>query len=605
MSSFPESKTVKSSFFPESFITRIKEAVNLVNVVSEVVALRKTGRNYQGLCPFHSEKTPSFMVNEEKQIFRCFGCGLGGNVFTFLMQYHHWSFPETVAELAQRSGIPLPKTAGPHPASEGPQQKEALRAVQALAADFYHQLLLNGKKGRKGQDYLAYRKMDQTIAEEFLLGYAPEGWDHLTNFLRKKQIPLPVLEQSGLVIKKEQGGYYDRFRNRLIFPIFDDRGRAIGFGGRAMGNEAPKYLNSPESPIFNKGQILYGLSKASATIRSSNQVVVVEGYFDLLSLHLHGLKQTVAPLGTALGSSQIRKLKGLAEDLILLFDGDPPGIQAAMRSIAIFQQEKVTARIKVLPAESDPDSYIWQVGAERFSRELQQAEPMMTFFFNRQIGDAGSQVQDQARMIDRLVPHLKALTSEWERAYYVGMVSQKLRIPESVVWKSMKETAPAHKRPGGTAKSLQEGVVPGLEWHIIEALLKIPQAAPLLLEKDLTELLESGAAKALYRKIAALYAQHGAVDPSLLLNEIEEQDLKNQIAFLTFRGLPEDKDETPFLSDLMKRIRLKELQHQEKALYREIRSKEKSGVTEDLRSLLALKKDLLQRRKEILLSSKG
>jgi DNA primase len=595
----------KVSFFPESFINRIKEAVNLVTVVSEVVALKKTGRNYQGLCPFHPEKTPSFMVNEEKQIFRCFGCGLGGNVFTFLMNYHHWSFPETVTELAQRLGMALPEAPGGRPSEEGHRWKEALRAVQAQAAEFYHQILLKEKRGEKGRDYLNFRKMNRKIAEEFLLGYAPEGWDHLATFLKKKQIPPALLEQSGLVIKKEQGGHYDRFRNRLIFPIANDRGQVIGFGGRAMGEETPKYLNSPESPIFNKGQILYGLSKAAPTIRNSNQVVVVEGYFDLLTLHLHGLTQTVATLGTALGPFQIRRLKGLAEDLILLFDGDPPGIQAAQRSISLFQQERVTARIKILPSEADPDSYLWQAGADQFSRELQQAEPMMTFFFNQQIRDVGSRVQDQARMIDRLVPHLKALTSEWEKAYYVGMVSQKLKIPEGVVWKSMKEGVTGGKRSGGTLKSIQDGQVPGLEWHVIEALVKIPQAPSLLLEKDLAFLFESPVAKAVFTMIQEIYAQQGQVDPSLLLDRFEDQDIKNHIAFLTLRGLSETKDEAPFLSDLMKRIHLRELQHQEKALYQEIRSREKTGSPDELRSLLARKKDLLQRRKEILLSSKG
>ena len=595
----------KTAFFPESFISRIKETINLVSIVSEVVALKKTGRNYQGLCPFHPEKTPSFMVNEEKQIFRCFGCGLGGNVFTFLMTYHHWSFPETVAELAQRLGIALPQGGFKQIADEKQSLKAVLREVQALAADFYHQLLLSENRGKKGRDYLAHRKMNRKITEEFLLGYAPEGWDHLTLFLKKKQIPSEVLEQSGLVIKKEKGGYYDRFRNRLIFPIGDDRGRVIGFGGRAMGEENPKYLNSPESPIFNKGQTLYGLHKAVSSIRRLNQVMVVEGYFDLLTLHLHGLEQTVATLGTALGPYQIRRLKGLAEDLILLFDGDPPGVQAALRSVSLFQQESVSARIKVLPAEADPDSYLWRIGAETFAREVQQAEPMMTFFFDQHIGAAGSRVQDQVRMIDRLVPHLKGLSSEWEKAYYVEMVSRKLKIPEGVLWKSMKEGGQGDQRRGQTTKLLQAEQVSGLEWHILEALLKINRAPALLLKEDFTGVFESPQARAIYGMIVELYGRKGEIDPGLLLNMTDDQDLKNHIALLTLRGLSEMEEEGPFLADLIKRIHLRELQHQEKALYQEIRSKEKSGKPEELHSLLALKKDLLQRRKELLLSSKG
>lgn len=595
----------KSSFFSEAFIARIKDAVNLVTLVSEVVPLKKTGRNYQGLCPFHPEKTPSFMVNEDKQIFHCFGCGLGGNVFTFLMHYQNLSFPETVTELAQRSGVPLPKTLINRPSEDNQGLKEALRSLQAQAAEYYHHLLLNEKTGRKGREYLAYRKMNRKMAEEFYLGYAPDGWDHLVSFFKNKQVPVSLLEQSGLVVKKEKGGYYDRFRNRLLFPIFDDRRQVIAFGGRSLGEETPKYLNSPESPIFNKGQVLYGLSQAKATIREVKQVVVVEGYFDLLSLHLHGFKQAVATLGTALGSYQIRKLKGLAEDLILLFDGDQPGIQAALRSVSLFQQERVSARIKVLPQDTDPDSYLFQVGPERFSTELQQAEPMMTFFIDRQIREVGPRVQDQAKMVDLLVPHLKGLASEWERTYYVGLVSQKLKIPESVIWKTMSGSTINPKTPTSTEKSLKEGQIPGLEWHVIEALLRIPQAPLLLLNQDRTDLFETPEARAIYKMIAELYQQNGKIDSSLLLNKFDDQTLKNKISVLSLREFVESKDEDPFLADLMKRIQLRELQNQEKALYREIRSKEKLGITEELRSLLALKKDLLQRRKEILISSKG
>lgn len=594
----------KTSYFPESFIAQLKDAVNLTSIVSEVVSLKKAGRNFQGLCPFHPEKTPSFMVNEEKQIFHCFGCGFGGNVFTFLMQYHHLSFPEAVSELAQRLGIPLPKNTLGQPKGADQDLKEQLRAIQTQAADFYHHCLLKEKSGQKGRDYLSARKMNRKIADEFHLGYAPEGWDRLVSFFNNKPASLALLEQSGLIIKKEKGGHYDRFRNRLLFPIFDDRRQVIGFGGRALGDETPKYLNSPESPVFNKGRILYGFPQAAPSIRSLQQVIVVEGYFDLLALHLHGFKQTVATLGTALGSYKIRKLKGLAEDIVLLFDGDPPGIQAALRCVPLFQQEGVSPRVKVLPADTDPDSHLFQIGPERFATELQQAEPMMTFFFNQQIQEARPQVQDQARLVDRLIPHLKALTSEVEKAHYVGLVSQKLKIPEAVLWRSLKGSNVGGKVSGRIQKSLKEGQVPGLEWHVIEALLRIPQAAPLLLKEDGGDLFESQEARSIYQAIKETYEQLGEVNLALLLNRLEDQVLKNRVSALAIGAFVDQKDEKIFLSDLSKRIDMRELQQQEKALYKEIRSKEKSGISEELRSLLALKKDLLQRRKEILISSK-
>lgn len=595
----------KTSFFPESFIAQIRDAVNLVNVISEVVALKKTGRNFQGLCPFHPEKTPSFMVNEEKQIFHCFGCGLGGNVFTFFMHYHHLNFPETVSELAERLRIPLPKTQPDRVSEDGQGIKEALRNLYARAADFYHHLLMKEKLGQKGREYLKFRKMNGRIAEEFYLGYAPEGWDRLVSFVAREKVPLPLLEQSGLVIKKEKGGHYDRFRNRLIFPIFDEQKRVIAFGGRALGEETPKYLNSPESAIFNKGRVLYGLSQAAPTIRKLNQAVIVEGYFDLLSLHRQGFKQTVATLGTALSSFQIRKLKGMAEDLLLLFDGDPPGVQAALRSVSLFQQEGVSARIKVLPPNTDPDSYLLQVGPEQFAAEIEQAEPMMTFFFNQQIKEVRPQVLDQARMVERLVPHLVALNSEVERAYYAGLVSDKLKIPESVLWRSLKHPKTSGRGSGRIQNSLKEEQVPGLEWHMIEAIMRIPQAASILLNEDRGDFFESPEARTIYETIQTTFQQQGEVNPSLLLNYLDDQALKNRVSSLAIRAFVDQKDEEAFLFDLIKRIHLRQLQQQEKALYREIRLKEKSGITEELKSLLVLKKDLLQRRKEILVSSKG
>jgi DNA primase len=590
-------------FFPESFVAQLKDAVNLTTIVAEVVSLKKAGRNYQGLCPFHTEKSPSFMVNEEKQIFHCFGCGLGGNVFTFLMQYHHLTFPEAVSELAQRLNIPLPRKGIDPPAAGDQSLKEQLRTVQTQAAEFYHHLLLKEKIGQNGRDYLRIRKMDSRIAEEFYLGYAPEGWDRLVSFFMRKKVSLSLLEQAGLIVKKEKGGYYDRFRNRLLFPIFNDRKQVIGFGGRALGQETPKYLNSPESPVFNKSRVLFGLPQASQAIRNHKQVIVVEGYFDLLALYLHGFKQTVATMGTALGAYQIRKLHGLAEDIVLLFDGDPPGIQAAMRSIPLFQQEGVTSRVRVLPAENDPDSFIFQYGAEGFSSELEQAEPMLSFFFNQHIKSVRPRVEDQARMVERLIPHLKVLTSEWEKAHYVGLVSQKLKIPEGILWKSLNKDSPGAKNKGRIEQSLQEEHVSGIEWRILEAMLRLPQAVPLLLNGGKGDLFESPEAKSIYQLIREIYNQKGELDISLLMDRVENQELKNRVSALAIRAFIDQKDEKVFLADLSKRVHLRALQQREKALYEEIRSKEKSGMNEELKVLLARKKDLLQKRKEILTSS--
>jgi DNA primase len=595
----------KSPFFPESFIARIKDAVNIVQVISETVSLKKSGKNFQGLCPFHVEKTPSFTVSEEKQMFHCFGCGLGGNVFTFLMHYHHLSFPEVVAELAGRLGIPLPQSSSaPGRDGEAENHQEALRNLHQAAAEYYHRLLTQGKIGQKGRDYLVLRGIKQELVREFFLGLAPEGWDHLLRFAEGRKFPVSLLEQSGLVIKKDKGGYYDRFRNRLLFPIQDERKRVIGFGGRALAGESPKYLNSPESPLFNKGKVLYGLPQALPFIRKTNRVIIVEGYFDCLTLHQHGFKQTVATLGTALTREQIRKIKGLAEEVLLLFDGDQAGIRAALRSVPLFRQEGVRARIKVLPPEADPDKYCLQVGAERFAAELAQAEPMLTFFFNYELRSLEDGSADRVRLLERLTPHLQALESEVERSYYITWLSERLKIPETVLVRALAGRRQRTVTPTGTRPDPAEKVS-GWEWHIIGAALSIPAAAPLLLAEDLGEILETEEAKDLYRLMREEYLGRGEVDAGRLLDRIEDQGLKNRISALVVRGPVEEKDHQAFLADLIKRIRLKRLERRELALSREIQKLEKSAKEEDIKSLLLLKNELIKQRKELLISSKG
>ena len=595
----------QAPFIPETVIAQIKDTANIVSMISEFVSLKKVGRNFQGLCPFHAEKTPSFMVNEEKQIFHCFGCGLGGNIFTFLMNVNHLTFPEAVSDLARRFHIAIPETSSFKTLPVRDQVKEELRTLQGQAAEFFHHLLMKEKAGQKAREYLRHRGMTGKIAQDFLLGYAPEGWETLATFFKKKKVPEGLLEQSGLVIKREKGNFYDRFRNRLIFPILDEQKRVIGFGGRALGPESPKYLNSPESPLFSKSRVLYGLPQAQASIRSRNQVVLVEGYFDLLSLHLHGFTQAVATMGTALGATRIRRLKGMAQDIILLFDGDPPGIQAALRSVPLFQEEGVSARIKVLPPDTDPDSFLFQVGPKKFSDELQLAVPMMTFFLDQQIQEGISTVKDQARVIDRLIPTLNGLVSEVERGYYVSQVSQKLNVSEAVLWRALKSQRAGNKGSGGMEHFLSGVQVKGLEWRIIEALLRIPEALPILRNRDLEKILESTEARTIYKMMLAMAEAKGNVNPSLLVNGLEDQSLKNLVAALAIQEFITQKDEKVFLSDLLKKIQMRTLQDREKALSQEISAKEKLGLTEELKSLLALKQDLLQRRKELLISSKG
>ena len=382
---------------PEDKINEVRQRASIVEVVSDLVSLKKSGKNYLGLCPFHSERTPSFTVNEEKGIFHCFGCGAGGNVFNFLMRTGQMTFPEAVRSVAKRYQVPLPT----RELSEEEKRRRSLKAklyeVNETAAEFFHRTLTSRKEGEEGRRYLAQRSISEETIREHRLGFAPASWDSLVLHLQKKGDPLNLAETVGLILPRKEGavaagrpGYFDRFRRRVMFPIISEGGRILGFGGRiveegkAEGDiPPPKYMNSPESPIYSKGQTLYGLNSAKGTIREKGNALIVEGYMDLLSLFQAGFRNVVASLGTALTPSQLSLLGRYAQEAILIFDGDESGQKATQRSLELFLQEGISARIVSLPGGYDPDSFIRKERIDSFEKLLAEAPPLVEFLFDQ------------------------------------------------------------------------------------------------------------------------------------------------------------------------------------------------------------------------------
>src|SRR3989442_4979770 len=314
--------------YPQSVLDEIRAAVDIVDVVNRFVNLKKAGQNWKGLCPFHAEKTPSFMVNEKKGIFHCFGCGVGGDAFGFLMRQDKLSFPEAVRALAKQAGVALPEERGP----AGDHGREDLLRTMELAWRFYVDQLWK-PAGDRAQQYLAERGIDPEVARRFGLGLAPEGWDALSSFMRSEKVTDDALVAAGLAIPREgRSGVYDRFRGRLLFAIRDLQGRVVAFGGRAFGDEQPKYLNSPETPLYVKGNLLYAADLARAAIQAKNRAVLVEGYVDCLMAHQHGFTETVAALGTAFTPAQLGLLRRYCDDAVLFFDADAAGRKAAERA---------------------------------------------------------------------------------------------------------------------------------------------------------------------------------------------------------------------------------------------------------------------------------
>lgn len=428
------------NYIPEAKIDEVRNRADIVEIISNVVRLKRTGRNFVGLCPFHAEKTPSFSVNPEMQIFKCFGCGEGGNVFHFLMKYDRLAFPEAVRQLATQYGVDLPNAQLSDQDQQRMRRKEQLYKVHEIAQTFYSQKL-QSPAGRQAQKYLQDRGFSQESITTFGLGYAPDAWGELSQLFSKQKL-LKTAEAAGLIQpQKNSSGHYDRFRNRVIFPIFNSGGRVVGFGGRVMGEGMPKYLNSPESPIFSKRRLFYGLHLTRQHCRNEKLAYVVEGYSDLISLYQAGVQNVVATLGTALTEEHVRLLKGFPEKVILVFDGDTAGAKAALRSGPLFINQGLEFKIFALPKGYDPDTYVKEVGGAVFKENAAWGVGLIEFALDCALRDHGQSVSGKVKVVADVSPLLAAVDDPVARALFVKMVAEKIGVDESAVSEHARQVA--------------------------------------------------------------------------------------------------------------------------------------------------------------------
>jgi len=414
----------------EDVINRVRDRVDIAEVVGHHVSLTRSGQNLKGLCPFHQEKSPSFTVSPSRQIFHCFGCGTGGNVFTFLMRITGANFPETVRELGQKFGIDVPDS-GP---SGGPQAAQASRIepLNRVVMAWFQQNLRDETTGATARDYLAGRGIQAGTIERFEIGCAPAEWDGLIKALSKQGFSQSDLAAAGLTVAREQGsGAYDRFRARVMFPIIDLRKRIVGFGGRILGEGTPKYLNSPDTPLFKKGQTLYALDLAREAVARQKTVIVVEGYFDAVALHQAGLTHTVATLGTALTAEHIQVLRRFASKVVLLFDPDQAGVRAALRGLDLFVNSGLGVKVVCLPAGEDPDTYVRKEGPEAFSRLEEQAPSLLDFALEHRLSTAeSSTIEGRIRSVDDVLRILQKSEHPIEREERIRVVAERLGVSQ-------------------------------------------------------------------------------------------------------------------------------------------------------------------------------
>jgi DNA primase len=411
--------------YSDDIIEEVRMKNDIVDVISQYVKLTRKGSSYFGLCPFHNEKTPSFSVTPSKQMYYCFGCGAGGNVFSFVMEYENYSFGEALSHLADRAGVTLPKIEYSQEAKQKAQERAVLLEINKLAAQyFYYQLRREG--GQTAYKYLTGRGLSEETIKKFGLGYSDKYSDDLYKYLKSKNYSDTLLRESGLFNVDERRGMYDKFWNRVIFPIMDVNNRVIGFGGRVMGDAKPKYLNSPETKIFDKSRNLYGLNVARTTRK--NYLILCEGYMDVISMHQAGFTNAVASLGTALTSGHASLLKRYTQEVLLLYDSDEAGIRAALRAIPILREAGVNSRVVSLKPYKDPDEFIKNMGAEAFEERLSQA--MDSFMFRVNIAQEEfpmEEPQGQNRFFERCAQMLLELSDELERNLYIEAIVKQYR----------------------------------------------------------------------------------------------------------------------------------------------------------------------------------
>jgi DNA primase len=406
---------------PQDFIQQLLARVDIVDVIDKHVKLKKAGQNYSACCPFHNEKTPSFSVSPTKQFYHCFGCGVHGTAISFLMEYSGMGFRDAVQELSESVGMTMPVEANREESLERAKEAASLGEVMQAAMNFYRREL---KRTPKAIDYLKGRGVSGEIAAKFGLGYAPDDWQGLKGAV--EDYTASALNECGLVIDNNEGKRYDRFRDRVMFPILDARGNVIGFGGRVIGQGEPKYLNSPETPLFEKGRELYGLFQARRAIRDSQTAIVVEGYMDVVALAQNGIENAVATLGTATTPTHVQKLLRMADNLVFCFDGDKAGRKAAWRaleqSLPVLVDGK-DVRFLFLPAEDDPDTFVRRLGKEAFLAELKNAKPLSAFLFD-EISSQVDLTNEEGR--SRLLTYVKPLISQITAPALAMMLQRKL-----------------------------------------------------------------------------------------------------------------------------------------------------------------------------------
>ncbi|MBW7649868.1 DNA primase [Anoxybacillus sp. ST4] len=535
---------------PEETVEHIRRSVDIVDIIQQYVSLKKQGRNYFGLCPFHGEKTPSFSVSPEKQIYHCFGCGAGGNVFSFLMEIEGITFIEAVKRLAPRANVDLSDVVDDHPSAKR-TETAVMVAAHELLKKFYHHLLMHTNEGEEALNYLLQRGFTLEIIEQFEIGYALPSWDAAVTFLANKGFSLPLMERAGLIAKKSgEESYFDRFRHRIMFPIHNHQGETVAFSGRTLGNEDPKYVNSPETPIFNKRNILYHFHEARLPMRQKQQVVLLEGFADVIAAVRAGITHAVATMGTALSEEQARMLRRNASSVIVCYDGDRAGIDAALRASETLVEAGCYVKVAMMPDGLDPDEYVRRYGADRFRHHVLDASLSLTAFKLEYL-KRGRHLQNESerlRYIEEAVKEISRLSNAIEADYYLRQLADEFSISMDALREQM--AVYGKKQQVERKKEHRETVLPPTKSKLLPAFQKAERMliAHMLRDKTIAFTVQQAIEgafnieehRAIVAYVYAFYEEGHEPDVSSLLERIHDPQLKRTVTELAMMPINEN-----------------------------------------------------------------
>lgn len=549
--------------FPQGFVESVRDAADIVRVVGDYVQLKQAGRRLKGLCPFHNEKTPSFSVDPDAQLFYCFGCQTGGDLFKFVQLYEKMSFPEAVKHLAGRFGVPLPAR---DPAARAREDaRDRLLRLNDAAAAWFRSRLADPRVGAAARAYLERRGFGDDTVESLAVGYAPDAWEGLLGHLRSQGFAEAEVVNAGLAVPRKSGGAYDRFRDRVMFPIRDVYGRTVAFGGRVMGDDQPKYINSPETPAYTKGNHLYGLDRAREAIRREGFVIVVEGYLDAAALIQAGFDNAVASLGTAFTEAQARLLGRFSRRVVVSYDGDAAGASAAAKSFDLMLGQGLEVRVVDLADTGDPDDYIREHGASAYGQLVREAPDYLTFLLRRETrGRDLSQPHEQIAVVNALLPHLARLEHAIERVSWAGRLADALGIEDALVLQDLRaalgsgsaQTRVSHRTDASTRLG-------GAESRLVGLLLRSETERRALVDDETwRDDLDGSAVFPIVDTIVRLTREGTPVEYPTVLGALGAEGDRDLLTRIAFR---EDPDDGPTVDDCrwtFRRARLQRLERE-------------------------------------------